>query len=95
MTTKESYEKKLQAQLDEWKAEIDKLRARAEGAQADAQIEYERQIEDLQALQESANRRLLELKEAGDEAWEDLRAGAQESVETLGQSIRSAMERFL
>jgi len=32
MSEKELYQQKLQAQLDEWKAEIDKLKAKAAGA---------------------------------------------------------------
>ena len=34
MSMKEAYEQKLQAQLDEWSAEIDKLKAKADGAEA-------------------------------------------------------------
>jgi hypothetical protein len=36
MSMKEAYEQKLQAQLDEWGAEIDKLKAKSDNAEADA-----------------------------------------------------------
>ena len=39
MDDKALYRQKRQAQLDEWKADVAKLRARAAGAKADAQIE--------------------------------------------------------
>jgi hypothetical protein len=33
------YQQKKQSQLDEWQAEVDKLKAKALGASADAQLE--------------------------------------------------------
>lgn len=38
MSEKEIYQQKTQAQLDEWKAEVDKLKAKAFGSSADAQM---------------------------------------------------------
>ena len=46
---------KLQAQLDEWSAEIDKLKAKADKAEADAQLEYYKEIEELRSMQETAS----------------------------------------
>ncbi len=75
MSMKETYQKTLQAQLDEWSAEIDKLKAKADKAEADAQREYYKQIEELRSMQESASSKLAELKNASDEGWKDLKAG--------------------
>ncbi len=44
MNEKELYQQKKQAQLNEWKAEFDKLKAKASGASADAQLELNKQI---------------------------------------------------
>jgi hypothetical protein len=75
MGMKEEYEQTLQAQLDEWNTEIDKLKAKADGAKADTQLEYYNKIEELQVMQESANNELAKLKKAGDDVWEDIKAG--------------------
>ena len=48
MNEKELYQQKKQAQLDEWKAEVDKLKAKASGASADAQLELNREIDTLE-----------------------------------------------
>jgi len=45
MSLKDAYVQKLQAKSDEWHAEIDKLKAKADSAKADAKIEYYKQIE--------------------------------------------------
>ncbi|MFO7750683.1 MAG: coiled coil domain-containing protein [Desulfobacteraceae bacterium] len=94
MSMKEAYEKKLQGKLDEWNAEIDKLKAKADSAEADAQLEYHKQIEELRSMQQAASEKLDELKEAGDDAWEDLKAGMDIAWESLNSSIKAAVSRF-
>ncbi len=94
MSTKQAYEKKLQAKLDEWSAEIDKLKAKANSAEADTQLEYNRLIDELRTKQNEAQKKLDELKEASDDAWEDLKAGIENAWDSLGSSIKSAVSRF-
>lgn len=94
MSMKEAYEQKLQAQLDEWSAEIDKLKAKTDAAEADVQLEYYKQIEELRSMQEAANNKLVELKDAGDDAWEDLKAGIDSAWGSLGNALKSASSRF-
>jgi vacuolar-type H+-ATPase subunit I/STV1 len=94
MGMKEEYEQKLQAQLNEWSAEINKLKAKADGAEADAQLEYYKKIEGLQAMQESVNNKLAELKDASDDAWVDLKAGIDSARDSLGNALKSAASRF-
>ncbi|MGJ7457802.1 hypothetical protein ACR80S_01110 [Halomonas sp. MA07-2] len=45
MSNREAYEQKLKAKLDEWLADIDKVRAKARGAKADARIEREKEAQ--------------------------------------------------
>lgn len=94
MSMKEAYEQKLQAQLDEWSAEIDKLKAKADSAEADAQLEYYKRIEELRSMQETAANKLTGLKDAGDDAWEDLKAGIESAWDSLGNALKSAASRF-
>ena len=54
MNKKEAYEKKFEAQLDEWKAEADILRAKADKADAEVRIKYHEQIQKLQTKQQEA-----------------------------------------
>lgn len=94
MSKKEAYEKKLKSQLDEWSADIDKLKAKADSAEGDAQLEYYKQIEELRSMQDDAGKKLDELKEAGDGAWEDLKAGLDSAWDSLSNSVKSAKSRF-
>ncbi len=94
MNAKEAYEKKLQARLDEWGADIDKLTAKAEKAQVDAQLKYYKEIEKLRSMQVAAGRKLTELKAASDDAWEDIKADAESAWDSLGVAVKAAVSRF-
>jgi len=94
MSRKEAYEQKLQAQLDQWSAEIDKLKAKAESKGADAQLEYHRQIKELRARQEIAKNKLAELRASSGDAWEDIKAGADSAWDSLNEALKSAASRF-
>jgi hypothetical protein len=94
MSMKEACEQKLQAQLDEWSAEIAKLKAKADGAEADAQLECYKKIEGLRSMQETAANKITELKDAGDDAWEDLKAGIDSASDSLDNALKSAVSRF-
>lgn len=94
MSMKEAYEKKFEAQLNEWKTEIDKLKAKVEKAEADAQIKYYKQIENIRAKQKIAQEKLAELKKAGEDASEDLKIGLDNALKNLRGAIESATSRF-
>jgi hypothetical protein len=94
MSMRDAYERKMQAQLNEWAAEIKKLKAKADQAEADAQIEYYRQIERLKQEQERAEAKLEELRHASEGAWEDLKGGVEKAWLDLGEAVRAAASRF-
>jgi uncharacterized coiled-coil DUF342 family protein len=94
MSLKEAYAHKLHAQLDEWKAEIDLLKAKADRAGADAQLGYYKQIEELRVKQEAARNKLEELEQAGEDAWQDLKAGVESAWDDLRKALETAASRF-
>ena len=94
MNDKQAYEKKLQAQLEEWSAEIDRIKAKATDLEADAQLEYNERIEALEAMRDAAAERLDELRKAGDDAWEDLKGGVDEAWTKLQEAFLQAKSRF-
>jgi len=95
MTEKrDAYVQKLKAKMDEWNAEIDKIEAKADQAEAESKIEYEKQLEDLRAKRKDVEDKMAELQQAGDGAWEDLKAGIESAWDSLGNALKSAASRF-
>lgn len=90
MSTREDYVQKTHALLDELNDEIDALTERAENAGADVRDE----IAELRARQDEARTRLASLRHAGEEAWQDLRAGVETAKDAIGEAIESARTRF-
>jgi multidrug resistance efflux pump len=72
----------------------DKLKAKADKAEANVQLEYYKKIEELRSMKETANSKLAKLKEASDDAWEDLKAGIDSAWNSLGNALSSAVARF-
>ena len=91
---RKAYEEKLDAQLEEWNAQIALLKARADKAKAEAKIEYNKTVEALQHRQDEARVKLHELKASGDEAWDDLKTGAEKAWAELKSAFHEAIAKF-
>ena len=94
MSEKSAYRQKLEARLDQWQAEIDKLQAKAVEAGADARVEYEDQVDSLRKQQDAAREKLKEFDEASGEAWKDLKQGIEKAWDDLSASVKKATDKF-
>ena len=94
MSKKVEYERKLQTQLDEFSAEIDGLKARADKAEDDAEPWHQKQIEALQKKHKLAKEKLAELRESSDDAWEDLKDGIASAWDSVSVALKSAAKRY-
>lgn len=94
MEKRKAYEEKFEAQLREWGAEIALFNARADKTKAGARIEYYQMIEALQGKEDEARAKLQELMTAGDDAWEDLKTGAENICTEVRTAFQNASSRF-
>jgi hypothetical protein len=94
MASREAYQKKLEAQLNEWDAKLKQLGAKAQKATADARITYENDIESLKGKRAAARKALAELGERGDNAWEDMKDGMEKAWDEMSKAIDKISSRF-
>ena len=94
MNDKELYQQKKQAQLDEWKAEVDKLKAKASGASADAQLELNKQIEILEGKIGEGKTKLAEIADASEDAWESIKEGVESAWDSMKSAFGDAAAKF-
>ena len=94
MSTKELYKQKMQAQLDEWEAEIDRFKAKASGASANAQLDLNKDINALKGKIEQGKTKLAEIAEASDDAWESIKEGVDSAWDSLKSAVSDAKLKF-
>jgi hypothetical protein len=94
MNEKEAYQQKIEARIAEWNAEMDKLRAQAKKLAAEGRIEAESRLQDLTIKKEAAEAKLAELRNAGGDAWQELKSGIDRAVRELDESVKRAVSKF-
>jgi len=94
MSKKDEYINKMEAQMREWSTEVDKLKAKADGAKADMKIKYLDEIEALNKNRAETEEKLQQLRTAGEDAWDDLKSGLEKSYTNLKEALKSAASRF-
>lgn len=94
MSKREEYVAKMHAKLDHWNDEIEQMVAKADAAKAEADAEYRERIGELRAKRDQARAKLESLQNAGEGAWEDLKAGVEMAWDAIGEAVDSAKARF-
>lgn len=94
MMDKDTYQRKMQAQLDQWKAEIDKLQAQAREASADMQARYQDEIHELRQKRSEMEAQYDKIQAASAEAWKDFKTGADQAWDNMSAAMKSAWNRF-
>jgi len=94
MSQRDQYIEKAKARLDQWNAEIDKLEAKADEAEADAKVRYQQQLQELRRYRDDAEKRIKDLQQAGDDAWRDLKTGFDQAWDSIGDAFERARARF-
>ncbi len=88
------YQEKAKAQLDEWEADLDKLRAQAKQKEAGDKIEMENKIRELETKLAKGKAQYDELKTKGEGAWESVREGMDAAWDDLSASFKEAKSKF-
>ncbi len=94
MNEKKLYQQKKQAQLDEWKADVDKLKAQASAASADAQLALNKQIKALEIKFSEGTSKLAKLEEASEEAWDSMTGGVEDAWDSMSAAFADARDKF-
>jgi hypothetical protein len=94
MTTQDAYARKAEARLEELDAEIARIKAKAKGAKADAEIEYTEHLAELREKRDFAERTLTEFRAAGEDAADDIKEGIERAWNDLKSAVDRARQRF-
>lgn len=91
---KEAYEKKIEAELDEFGSRIEELKARAQDAGTETEKEVNNAIEELRSKKKTIRNNLEQLKDQSAEAWKEMKEGVDAALEDLERSYERALARL-
>jgi hypothetical protein len=95
---KDEFIQQLKKQYDDlnyrWSRERDKFEADLQHTGADARKEYEVKREEYRQLRDQLKEKIVDLDVASDNAWEDLKDGAEKSWSALSQAFDKAAAHF-
>lgn len=94
MSDKERYQEELQAQLDTWKADVEKFRTLSARVSADARVAMMSQIVALEERIAEGHAKLAEVSNASEEAWASMREGMETAWATLQGAYKDAISKF-
>ena len=95
---KDEFLEQMKKQYDElnyrWSRERDKFEANLQHVSVDARKEYEAKREEYRKVRNELKEKIVELDVAGDNAWEDLKDGAENSWDALSKAFDKAASHF-
>ena len=92
MEPREMYKQKYQAQLHEWSAKVDAIKARAEQLTAQARLDARPHVERAHDTFDAASKTLHELTVATDERWDEVRHRAEHAWGELKAAVEGAYD---
>ena len=94
MTTKETYQRRIEAEVVMANAAIAELRADAKKYKASVSTKYAKHIDEVQRLSDSVIVKLTELGKSNDDSWIKFKDGVDRILRLLDVVIKGTPDRF-
>lgn len=94
-TTRQAHQDKMKAQLDDWRARIDTLKANAAKAEIGAKVELDRVVGELHELEASAKRHFDQLAAASVENWNEVKTSLDDIWAKVATAVDATWTRWL
>lgn len=70
------------------------IKAKADESEADAKIEYQKQLDEARQQRDEAEAKLKEMREASDDAWQEMKAGFNSALDSISSAFDNTRNRF-
>jgi hypothetical protein len=94
MTTKDEYLAKLKTQLDEWQADLEHLKTKADVATGEAKVKIHEQLAELREKWDEGHARREEILAAADEKWDDIKEEVEDKWGVLKAGMADSIDRI-
>ncbi len=88
---REEYERRIEAELEEYGKKLAELQSKAKGVEQQAKADFDQKIEALQKKQQLAHEKLEELKSAGSDTWKNMKSGVEAAMEELDRAYHRVL----
>lgn len=94
MERKKEFLDRMEAQIKEWKAAIDRLEARTSMVSTERKADLLREIEELRRKKLAVKEKWDDMQKAGGEVLDTLKEGVERAAAELKQALDKVMSRF-
>jgi len=94
MDKKKEYLDKVEAQLKEWKAMIDRLEARTSMVSSETKADLLKEIEELRRKKLVVKEKWSDMQKTGGEVLDTLKEGVEKAAAELKQALDKVISRF-
>ncbi len=94
MTDHQLYKEKVKAQLEEWEAEMEKMKAQARQEDINRRLDQDKRLQELQIKMSKGRKKLEEMEGSGSEAWGTLKEGMEKAMDDLRMAFKEAWSKF-
>jgi hypothetical protein len=95
METRELYKQKYQAQIHEWAAKLDVLKARGEKMSAQTKLDAKPRLVGMYTQLDAAKAKMAELASATDDKWEEAKKGAEHAWTETKSALEGAYDAVM
>lgn len=94
MEKKDAYQEKIDAELKIIQARLDAFKAQAQKLDEDARARHARHVAEIERHVAATKAKLSELNQANDDVWEQLAAGVENTWKVLQSTLEDAVTSF-
>jgi regulatory protein YycI of two-component signal transduction system YycFG len=78
---------KLKAQIDQWNVDLDKISVNAQKLKGNSKVQADKQIAMIRSQQDELKTNLEKIQNSTDDAWDDLKKGAEDTRDKIGKAF--------
>jgi len=88
------FKQKLEAELIEWQTTLEELQVQVKLGSMEVRDKLQPEIDKLEIEMDKAKKEIAKLDDAAEQAWEELKEGANATYESLKDSFKEAVDKF-
>ncbi len=91
---KQAYKQKVDAEMKEWEAKADLLKAKGNNLAADAKLEFEKHLQDLEQAKMEFSSYFDQIAEKADDTWDTVKDEAENNWDKFRSKVGDMVSKY-